>query len=87
MSRDRSENGVRLTDRLALRPAEAAELIGLSEGAFRTHLMHRCPKFYAGRSVRIPLRLFEQFLEDLSSEEEGDQEMSSKRLLDRVASR
>ena len=60
------------TDRLALRIEEAAELLGLSEGAFRQHLLPYCPKFYAGRSVRIPFSLLREFIEELARElEEG----------------
>ena len=62
-------NGSRtLADRLALRIEEAAETIGLSEGAFRQHVLPRCPKLYAGRAVIIPKRLFELFLEECALE-------------------
>lgn len=64
MSHDRAEAGA--PDRIALTICEAAELVGLSENAFRAHLFERCPKFYAGRAVRIPRRLFEEFVEQLA---------------------
>ena len=64
---DRPENPAH---RLALRIEEAAELLGLSEGAFRQHLLPDCPKFFAGRSVRIPLSLLRVFIEDLARDED-----------------
>ena len=48
--------------RLALTIEEAAESLGMSETAFRDHLYAACPKFYAGRTVRIPLRAFEDYI-------------------------
>lgn len=64
-----ADEPLRLCDRVALCIDEAARAIGLSEGAFREHLLPRCPKFRAGRSVRIPLTAFKRFLEDLAAHE------------------
>ncbi len=78
---------LRLADRRALSIAEAAQMVGMSEGAFRSHLLPRCPKFYAGRSVRIPLRLFERFLEELATEEQQEQHGTAADLLTRTQQR
>ena len=50
------------TPRLALTVSEAAESLGMSATAFRDHLYAACPKFFAGRSVRIPLKAFEEYV-------------------------
>ena len=60
---------VPLSERLAYRIEEAAQLVGLSPRAFRDHLLPTCPKLYAGRAIVIPRRLFEAFLESLAQEE------------------
>ena len=56
---------VPIADRLALRIEEAAELVGLSERSFRDHVLAdpSCPRVYIGKSVRIPRRLFAEYLE------------------------
>lgn len=76
-----SDASLCLGDRLALRIEEAAEAIGLSERAFREHLLPRCPKLYAGRSVVIPKVLFERFLEELATEEQASNEETAVELL------
>jgi hypothetical protein len=95
-SRDRRDSGQSVKDasvrdgrtnlagRLALRPKEAAEALGVSEGAFRTHLLPRCPKFYVGRSLRIPRDQFEQFVGELA-QEENQNSSAARTLLDRVS--
>ena len=55
---------------LAVTVGEAAGLLGLSENTFRQHLFPRCPKIHAGKSVRIPLRLLQEFIEEMAQEEE-----------------
>ena len=57
-----------LTERIGLRIEEAAAMIGVSERAFRTHVLSdpRCPRVYVGTAVVLPRRRFEQYLEDLS---------------------
>ena len=74
---------VALSDRLALRVGEAAALLGLSETAFRDHLLARCPRFNAGRVVLIPVRTLEEFVESLAAEESG----SAGEIVSRVPSR
>ena len=75
-----------LTTRIALRIDEAAATMGLSEGAFREHILPACPKLYAGRAVVIPKRLFEHWVEQLALEEapEGVGEGDADELLRRV---
>jgi hypothetical protein len=58
-----ADNPLCLCDRIALRVPEAAAMVGLSEGAFREHLLPHCPKLYAGRALVIPRRPFEDWLE------------------------
>jgi hypothetical protein len=64
-----SQKCLHLEDRLGLGIDEAARTIGLSPGAFRDHVLPRCPKFYAGKRVVIPRRLFLKFIEGLALEE------------------
>ena len=78
------EKGIDLGGRLALRLNEAAEALGVSEGAFRAHLLPRCPKFYVGRSLRIPRDLFERFVGELAQEEDQDS-AAAQTILDRVS--
>ena len=70
-----------LRDRIALSIEEAAKTIGLSERAFREHLLPQCPKIYAGRSVVIPRRLFEKFLEELALDDRRQTESTAADLL------
>ena len=72
---------LRLDDRLALRIEEAAEVIGLSERAFREHILPHCPKFYAGRAVVIPRRLFQKFIEELALSEQRETDQAAAELL------
>ena len=72
---------------LAVTVSEAAALLGLSEGAFRTYLLPDCPRFYIGRSVRIPLGGLTRFVEALAQAESHQQRESATKLLERVRSR
>jgi len=54
---------VHLADRLALRPKEAAEAIGLSERAFRS-LLPRLPHVRAGGCVLVPVEALRRWLDD-----------------------
>jgi hypothetical protein len=79
-----SEERLCLADRIGLRIEEAAAALGLSERAFRDHILPRCPKMYAGRSIVIPKRLFEQFIETLALEEQGQIQETAAELLART---
>ena len=72
---------------LAVTVSEAAALLSLSEGAFRTYLLPGCPKFYIGRSVRIPLGGLTRFVEELAQAESHQQREPAAELLARVRSR
>ncbi len=87
MPPEASEERLHLADRVGLRIEDAAAAIGLSERAFREHVLPRCPKFYAGRSVVIPKRAFEQFIEGLSQEEREQTAETARELLARTESR
>lgn len=65
---------VPIGERLALRIEEAAELVGLSERSFRDHLLADpgCPRIYIGKSVRIPRRLFAEYLESRARADDGN---------------
>ena len=54
---------VRLADRLALRPREAAAALGLSERAFRG-LLPRLPHYRAGNAVLIPVDSLRKWVND-----------------------
>jgi hypothetical protein len=53
---------LRLADRLALRPKEAAAVLGLSERAFRS-LLPRLPSVRLDGAVLIPVELLRRWLE------------------------
>jgi len=82
--RHRPGDRPRLMGKVALTVEEAAELIGVSERSFRDHLLPRCPKLYVGRSVRIPRRLFEQYVEELAQEEQEQGKATAGDILNRL---
>jgi hypothetical protein len=55
-------SSLRLADRLALRPAEAAAALGLSERAFRS-LLPRLPHVRAGSAVLVPVDALRRWLD------------------------
>lgn len=54
---------IRLTDRLALRPKEAAAVLGLSERALRA-LLPSLPHIRAGGAVLIPVEALRRWLDE-----------------------
>ena len=71
-----------LADRLALRPAEAARALGLSERAFRA-LLHKLPHVRVGGAVLIPIDSLRAWLAQQAKAresrlEELDQELSNR---------
>lgn len=58
---DPAEKPVRLDERLALRPKEAAAAIGLSERAFRANLAE-VPHVRIGGAVLVPIDLLRDWL-------------------------
>ncbi len=73
-------------DRIALTIEEAAESVGLSQGAFEDHILPHCPKFHAGRRIVIPKQLFEKYIEKLAVEETEQTEEAAVELLARTES-
>jgi hypothetical protein len=65
---------VPIGERVALRIEEAAALVGLSERSFRDHMLAdpSCPRVYIGKSVRIPRRLFVEYLERQAAREDAN---------------
>ncbi len=64
------ERGFTLVDRLALRPAEAARALGLSERALR-QILPQLPHLHAGSAVLIPVDLLREWLREQARSEEG----------------
>lgn len=69
MSED-PEKTIRLADRLALRPKEAAAVLGLSERAFRA-LLPSLPHVRAGVAVPVPVESLRRWLDDQAAREPG----------------
>ena len=63
-----NEEAVRLSDRLALRPKEAAAVLGLSERALRA-LLPSLPHLRAGGAVLIPVEALRRWLEEQARRE------------------
>ncbi len=80
----KSANSPPLWSRTALRIDEAASMLGLSEGAFREHVLPGCPKFFAGKAVLIPREPFERYIGELGESEGLERRISADDLLDRV---
>ena len=78
--------GPPLAERIGLRIEEAAAMIGVSEGAFRTHLLSdpRCPRVYLGTAVVLPRRPFERYIEDLALDELEETKATAGELLDGI---
>jgi len=57
-----------LDSRLALRPAEAARALGLSERALRA-LLHQLPVVRAGGAVLIPIEQLREWLRERAQSE------------------
>ena len=66
-----SEGPLWLGTRLALRPAEAAAALGLSDRKFR-ELMPEIPHIRAGGAVLIPVDDLRRWLEERASREGGE---------------
>ena len=84
MPPEATEKRLHLAERVGLRIEEAAASMGLSERAFRDHILPRCPKLYAGRAVLIPTRLFKEFIEGLAAEEQQTTQETASELLSRT---
>ena len=80
MSKRGGTEALDLTTRIALRIDEAAATMGLSEGAFREHILPGCPKLYAGRAVLIPRDLLVRFIGELATKEGAETETAAELL-------
>ena len=87
-TKDRPSKEARLlsVDRIALTIEEAAESVGLGQGAFEDHILPHCPKFHAGRRIVIPKRRFEEHIEKPAVEEAEQIEETAVELLARTES-
>ena len=63
MSESPESAGLRLSERLALRPAEAARALGVSERTLRT-LLPRLPHVRLSGTVLLPVRDLERWLHE-----------------------
>ena len=64
------DGGFTLVDRLALRPAEAAKALGLSERTLR-QLLPQLPHLHAGSAVLIPVDSLREWLREQARAEIG----------------
>ena len=62
---DATQKAVRLDERLALRPKEAANAIGLSERAFRA-ILPELPHVRVGGAVLVPIEALREWLRSRS---------------------
>jgi excisionase family DNA binding protein len=67
---EQAEESLPLSDRLALRPKEAAKALGLSERALRS-LLPRLPHVRAGTAVLLPIDALRRWLDE-QAQVEGD---------------
>ncbi len=75
------EQRVDLSTRLALRPKEAAEALGMSERAFRD-LLPQVPHLRAGAAVLIPVDQLRNWLDRRARENVGVLETTVREILD-----
>ena len=72
-----------LADRLALRPKEAAEALGISERALRS-LRPELPQVRLGRTVLFPVKLLEEWLAQRASADRGRADRIVGEILDDI---
>ena len=82
----RNRDSLPLSERIGLRIGEAALMLGVSEGAFRTHVLSdpRCPRVYVGTAVVLPRRRFERYVEALAGDELEETKATAEELLERI---
>ena len=70
MSESVNEKRLNLADRLALRPKEVAEALGLSERTVR-EIMPELPKIRVGKALLVPIDCLRDWLRDQAKTEQG----------------
>jgi len=77
-------HGLHLADRLALRPKEAAEALGISERTLR-QILPELPHVRVGGVVLLPLEALRAWLTDQAKTEQGRAEKVAAEVLRAVA--
>ncbi len=77
------EHRPQLSDRLALRPKEAAEALGISERTLR-QLLPELPTVRRGNIVLVPVAGLQEWLRDESEAEKGRAEKAVTEILEAV---
>ena len=75
----------RLADRLALRPAEVAEALGLSERKLR-EILPELPVVRIGTAVVVPTDLLREWLRERAQQEKGAVDQAVDEVLDGLGS-
>ncbi len=83
MKADRGLPPLRLVDRLALRPKEAAEALGISERTLR-QLLPELPTVRRGNIVLVPVAGLREWLREESEAERGRVEKAVTEILEAV---
>ncbi len=76
---------LRLSDRLALRPKEAAQVLGLSERSLRA-LLPQLPHVRAGGAVLLPVDLLREWLRTHADARENDVKKIADEVLEELKS-
>ncbi len=79
-------NSIRPGDRIALRPKEAAEVLGISERTLR-QLLPELPTVRRGGVVLVPVAGLQEWLRDESRAEKGRVEKAVTEILEAVRPR
>ena len=80
LAQDHNENRVNLADRLALRPREVAEMLGVSERTIR-QILPELPTVRIGSIVLVPTKMLEKWLEERVEREERRLESAVEEVL------
>jgi len=80
---DPAEKPVRLDERLALRPAEAARALGIGERTLR-QLLPTLPHIRAGGTVLLPVEGLRRWLEQQAKSEEARGDAVAREILDEM---
>ena len=81
--KNRPSAEMRLTDRLALRPKEAAEVLGISERHLRT-LLPEIPHLRRGNTVLIPISMLEEWLRTQAESSQNGADALANEILEKL---